>query len=134
MRFFFRVDFGFGFDIGGRKKLLRFDTGLSAFAVVAPVEIWHLVSPLNFPLSFDFSMHQYSQNLSANSLVLLGTGKWRGSCELPVAIYTALRCRFLWLFRTLWHKLNSHAYVWVFLSEKWRPLLRPNYISLTLNQ
>jgi len=43
MRFLFRVDFSFGFDIGGRKKLLRFNTSLSAFTVVAPIECWHLI-------------------------------------------------------------------------------------------
>ena len=53
MRFFFRVNFGFGFDIGGRKKLLRFDTGFSAFAVVAPIEIWHLLIPLFVVSSHD---------------------------------------------------------------------------------
>jgi hypothetical protein len=38
---FFRVDFGFGGNPRLRKKLLRFATGFSAAAVVAPVEIWH---------------------------------------------------------------------------------------------
>lgn len=37
MRFLFCVDFGFGFDVSGGKKLLRFGAGLSAFSVVAPV-------------------------------------------------------------------------------------------------
>ena len=52
MRFFLRVDYGFGFDIGGRKILLRFDTGLSASTVVAPIEICHYASYwfLNFEL------------------------------------------------------------------------------------
>lgn len=48
MRFFFRIDFGFGFDVGGRKKLLRFDTGFSTLAVVTPIEIWHLLIPPKF--------------------------------------------------------------------------------------
>ena len=37
MRFLFCVDLSCGFDIGGRKKLLRFGAGLSALSVVAPV-------------------------------------------------------------------------------------------------
>jgi len=37
LRFLFCVDFGFGFDVSGGKKLLRFGAGLSAFSVIAPV-------------------------------------------------------------------------------------------------
>lgn len=40
MRLFFCIDFGFGFNPGIGKKLLRFGAGLSATTVVAPVNFF----------------------------------------------------------------------------------------------
>jgi hypothetical protein len=51
---FFRVDFRFGFDTGGRKKLLRFSTSLSAGPVVAPIKFRHFWIPV-FNTKFQFS-------------------------------------------------------------------------------
>lgn len=40
---FLGIDDGLGYDSGFRKKLLRFDTRLSALAVIAPVNfLWHI--------------------------------------------------------------------------------------------
>jgi hypothetical protein len=44
MRFFLRIDFDLWFNASVRKKLLRLCAGLSATAVVAPVNLlWHVM-------------------------------------------------------------------------------------------
>jgi len=49
MRFFLRINFGFRINTGICKKLLRFGAGLSATAVVAPVNfLRHLHSMFGY--------------------------------------------------------------------------------------